>query len=220
MWTTNEWRDYRLLDCGNGERLERWGNFILIRPDPVALWEPSGLELINGRCDAHYTRASDGGGRWELRSMFPAAWVVKYRGLNLNVKLMNFKHTGVFPEQAPNWDWLRSECDSETSVLNLFAYTGAATMACLSAGASVCHVDAAKGMVDWAKSNAALCNVADRRVRWIVDDCREFVNRENRRGRGYDAIIMDPPSYGRGVRGEVWKLEDDLFNFCKRCADV
>jgi len=221
MWISDGWKDYELLDCSGGEKLERWGDYILRRPDPQVIWD-TGFDRAWDRADAVYRRSASGGGRW-TRSNVPESWTIAYDGLKFNVKLMNFKHTGIFPEQASNWDFIRGRVKKAgrvLKILNLFAYTGAATIAAAEAGAEVCHVDAAKGMVAWARENAALSSVADRPVRWIVDDCRKFVEKEIRRGRRYDAIIMDPPSYGRGPSGEVWKLEDSLFDFLKLCAGV
>ena len=222
MWLSDQWKDYELLDASDGERLERWGDHILVRPDPQAIWKTPRLHPGWQRPEGRYSRSSSGGGSWDKGSL-PAAWNIRYGDLRFHVKPMNFKHTGLFPEQAVNWDWMMRKIRSagrEISVLNLFAYTGGATAACLSAGAGVCHVDAAKGMVAWAKDNAALSGVAHGSVRWIVDDCAKFVEREIRRGRRYDAIIMDPPSYGRGPGGEVWKLEDNLWDFVKLCRGV
>lgn len=222
MWSSNGWKDYELLDCSNGEKLERWGDKILVRPDPQVIWDTDREDPRWRRANARYSRSSTGGGSWDKKSL-PESWQVHYRDLTFNVKPMNFKHTGLFPEQAVNWDYARDKIEKAgrpISVLNLFAYTGAATVAALSAGASVCHVDAAKGMVQWAKENAAASGVEDRSVRWIVDDCSKFIAREIRRGHKYDAIIMDPPSYGRGPGGEVWKLENDLVPFVKLCAGV
>ncbi len=222
MWVSDKWRDYELLDCSGGERLERWGKQILIRPDPQVIWDAPRQDERWRRADAHYKRSSTGGGAWD-RNTLPEMWQVRYGALTFNVRPMNFKHTGLFPEQAANWDWAMEKLRSAkrpVSVLNLFAYTGAATVAALSAGASVCHVDAARGMVQWAKENAAASHVADRPVRWIVDDCARFVEREIRRGHRYDALIMDPPSYGRGPGGEVWKLEANLVPFLRLCEKV
>ncbi len=222
MWSSDKWKDYELIDCSRGERLERWGDQILIRPDPQVIWDTQRRDIRWRQADARYERSGSGGGAWDKRDV-PQSWQIGYGELTFNVKPMNFKHTGIFPEQAVNWDWAMRKIRSagrSVSVLNLFAYTGAATAACLAAGASVCHVDAAKGMVAWARENAAASRVADRSVRWIVDDCAKFVEREIRRGRKYDAIIMDPPSYGRGPGGEVWKLEADLFPFVRLCAGV
>ena len=222
MWVSDKWRDFELLDCSRGEKLERWGRYTVVRPDPQAIWDTPRSDRRWQRCDGRYTRSASGGGSWD-RGSLPASWQISYGELTFNVKPMSFKHTGLFPEQAANWDYIMRKIRSAgrpVSVLNLFAYTGAATVAALAAGASVCHVDAAKGMVAWAKENAASSGVADRPVRWIVDDCARFVEREIRRGRRYDAIIMDPPSYGRGPGGEVWKLEDDLWDFVSLTAGV
>ena len=223
MWVSDNWRDYELIDCSNGEKLERWGEYTLVRPDPQAIWHTrAARQALAGVRRALRPFSHSGGGAWDKHSL-PASWQISYGELSFNVKPMNFKHTGIFPEQASNWDFIMRKIRSagrEISVLNLFAYTGAATVAALAAGASVCHVDAAKGMVAWAKENAAASGVADRPVRWIVDDCAKFVEREIRRGRRYDAIIMDPPSYGRGPGGEVWKLEDSLWDFVSLTAGV
>ena len=222
MWISDQWKDYELLDASRGEKLERWGRHILLRPEPQAIWDTPRLDPRWKRPDAVYRRSSSGGGAWEKNAL-PAAWTLSYGALRLNVKPMNFKHTGLFPEQAANWDWAMDKirgAGRPISVLNLFGYTGAATCACLAAGASVCHVDAAKGMVAWGKENAASCGLADRPVRWIVDDCLKFVQREIRRGRRYDAVIMDPPSYGRGPGGEVWRLEDNLWELVATVRQV
>lgn len=222
MWISDQWQDYELLDASRGERLERWGRHILLRPDPQAIWETPRLDPRWKRPDAVYRRSSSGGGAWEKNAL-PAAWTLSYGELKFNVKPMNFKHTGLFPEQATNWDWAMEKirgAGRPIRVLNLFGYTGAATCACLAAGASVCHVDAAKGMVSWGKENAASCGLSDRPVRWIVDDCLKFVQREIRRGKSYDAVIMDPPSYGRGPGGEVWRLEDNLWELVTTVRQV
>lgn len=222
MWVSDKWRDFELLDCSRGEKLERWGRYTVVRPDPQAIWDTPRSDRRWQHCDGRYTRSTSGGGSWD-RGSLPASWQISYGELKFNVKPMSFKHTGIFPEQAANWDYIMRKIRSAgrpVSVLNLFAYTGAATVAALAAGASVCHVDAAKGMVAWAKENAASSGVADRSVRWIVDDCAKFVEREIRRGRRYDAIIMDPPSYGRGPGGEVWKIEDNLWDFVSLTAGV
>ena len=222
MWTADKWRDYELLDASQGERLERWGSHILVRPDPQATWKTPRTAPGWTRPEGRYSRSRTGGGAWDKGSL-PSEWDISYGSLRFHVKPMNFKHTGLFPEQAVNWDWMSRKIRASgrsVNVLNLFAYTGGATVACLAAGAAVCHVDAAKGMVAWAKDNAALSGVADGNVRWIVDDCAKFVEREIRRGRRYDAIIMDPPSYGRGPGGEVWKLEDNLWDFVQLCSGV
>lgn len=222
MWIANEWQDFEVLDCSRGEKLERWGNYYLVRPDPQAIWNTPRTNPRWKTRDASYARSSSGGGSWD-KSRLPARWNVAYKELTFHIKPMNFKHTGLFPEQAVNWDYAMGKIRSAKRpirVLNLFAYTGGATVACLKAGAQVCHVDAAKGMVAWAKENAAASGVSDCPVRWIVDDCAQFVAREIRRGHTYDAIIMDPPSYGRGPGGEVWKLEENLWGFVELCARV
>ena len=222
MWVSADWKEYELIDCGGGEKLERWGEHLLVRPDPQAIWNTPRLHPGWRENAGWYARSSTGGGAWHNRSM-PQRWTVKYKDLTFNIKPMNFKHTGLFPEQAVNWDWARDRirrAGRPVSVLNLFAYTGAATVACAAAGASVCHVDAAKGMVQWARENAKSSGLEEAPIRWIVDDCAKFVEREIRRGRRYDAIIMDPPSYGRGPTGEVWKLEESLFPFVELVAGV
>ena len=222
MWISDQWQGFELIDCSGGEKLERWGSYTVVRPDPQAIWQTPRNRSEWNRQGGHYKRSSTGGGKWD-RGNLPSDWTIGYKDLTFQVKPMNFKHMGLFPEQATNWDWAMEQirnADREISVLNLFAYTGAATVACLKAGASVCHVDAAKGMVAWAKQNAQVSGVIDRPVRWIVDDCAKFVEREIRRGHHYDAIIMDPPSYGRGPGGEVWKLENDLWDFVCLTANV
>ena len=222
MFVSDQWQDFELIDCSKGEKLERWGEFYLVRPDPQAIWDtPRRNQHWNDR-NGRYRRSETGGGSWDKGDL-PEAWEIRYKELRFKVRPMNFKHTGLFPEQAANWDWAMDKirkAGRDVSVLNLFGYTGAATVACLKAGASVCHVDAAKGMVAWGKENAAASGVSDAPVRWIVDDCAKFVEREIRRGRRYDAIIMDPPSYGRGPGGEVWKLEQNLWPFVSLCAGV
>lgn len=223
MWTADRWKEYELLDCGGGERLERWGKQILIRPDPQAIWRRGGHPLWK-KPDAIYHRSDKGGGSWQIFHL-PASWQIHYDDLTFQVKPMNFKHTGLFPEQAANWDFIRQMVASRVAyqpcnVLNLFAYTGGATLAAAAGGASVCHVDASKGMVAWAKENAKLSGLAEAPIRYIVDDCKKFIEREIRRGRRYDAIIMDPPSYGRGPTGEVWKLEDNLYPFVELVSGV
>ncbi len=222
MWVSDKWNDYELIDCSSGEKLERWGEVYLVRPDPHAIWETPRRNRHWETRNARYIRSESGGGSWD-RGKLPEQWSVSYGELTFRVKPMNFKHTGLFPEQAANWDWAMEMirgAGRPIRVLNLFAYTGAATVACLKAGAEVCHVDAAKGMVAWAKENAAASGVSDAPVRWIVDDCAKFVEREIRRGKRYDAIIMDPPSYGRGPGGEVWKLEQNLWPFVSLCRGV
>ena len=222
MWVADEWQDYELIDCSRGEKLERWGDIYLVRPDPQAIWDTSRQNSHWQSHHARYVRSESGGGSWNKRSV-PEAWEIRYKELCFRVKPMNFKHTGLFPEHAANWDWVMAKlrtANRPIRVLNLFAYTGAATVACLKAGAEVCHVDAAKGMVAWAKENAAASGVSDAPVRWIVDDCAKFVEREIRRGKQYDALIMDPPSYGRGPGGELWKLEQNLWPFISLCVGV
>ena len=222
MWIADGWQDYELLSCGGGEKLERWGRQILVRPDPQAIWEADKRSKLWRQANARYSRSATGGGHWEKNDL-PQSWPIRYKELTFQVKPMNFKHTGLFPEQAANWDFAMEAirgAGRPIRVLNLFAYTGAATVACAKAGAQVCHVDAAKGMVAWGKENAASSGLAEAPIRWIVDDCAKFVEREIRRGRRYDAIIMDPPSYGRGPGGEVWKLEQNLWPFVSLCAGV
>ncbi len=222
MWIANRWNDYELIDCSKGEKLERWGNQVLVRPDPQAIWNTPRTHKGWKNSNARYSRSNTGGGQWASRSV-PDKWQVHYDELTFNVGLMNFKHTGIFPEQAANWDFAREQIQKAgrpIRVLNLFAYTGGATIACAAAGASVCHVDAAKGMVQWARENARASGLEDKPIRWIVDDCAKFVEREIRRGRTYDAIIMDPPSYGRGPSGEVWKLEENLYPFVELVSGV
>ena len=222
MWIADGWKDYELLDCGRGEKLERWGNKLLVRPDPQAIWNTPRQMPGWKKPDGRYLRSRSGGGHWE-KDKLPQRWHVRYRKLTFQVGPMNFKHTGLFPEQAANWDFASDRIRSagrEISVLNLFAYTGGATVACAAAGAKVCHVDAAKGMVAWARENAKCSGLEQAPVRWIVDDCAKFVEREIRRGRRYDALIMDPPSYGRGPSGEIWKLEDNLYPFLELVVQV
>ena len=222
MWIADQWKDFEVLDCSRGEKLERWGEYYLVRPDPQVIWDTPRRNVHWSDRDARYHRSESGGGSWDKGGL-PAEWTIRYKELRFHVKPMNFKHTGLFPEQAANWDWAMAKIRAAgrpISVLYLFAYTGGATVACAKAGASVCHVDAAKGMVAWGKENAAASGLADAPIRWIVDDCAKFVEREIRRGRRYDAIIMDPPSYGRGPGGEVWKLEQNLWPFVSLCAGV
>lgn len=222
MIVADQWKDYRLLDAGDGEKVEDWNGTLLRRPDPQAIW-PWTKKGVKDRVDAHYHRSKSGGGEWEYKRRIPSSWTLSYKNLTFKIEPTGFKHTGLFPEQAANWDWMTekiTQAGRPVSVLNLFAYTGGATCACLAAGASVCHVDASKGMVSWAKENVALSGLSDKPVRFIVDDCMKFVQREIRRGRLYDAIIMDPPSYGRGPNGELWKLEDELFSLVDVLKDV
>jgi len=211
MWRSDKWKDFEVLDCSDGEKLERWGKYTLVRPDPQAIWHTKREHPAWRNPDARYSRSSQGGGKWD-KNRLPENWQVHYGELTFNIKPMNFKHTGLFPEQAANWDWfsekIKNSGRKDVKVLNLFAYTGGATVAAAKAGAAVVHVDAAKGMVAQAKENAALSGLASAPIRYIVDDCKKFVERELRRGNRYDAIIMDPPSYGRGPSGEVWKIED------------
>ncbi len=222
MFTADNWKDYKLIDTSNGERLEKWGDYILIRPDPQAIWNTQRTDPRWKKANAHYHRSKSGGGSWEIFDL-PDAWQIKYKSLTFNLRPMNFKHTGIFPEQAVNWDFMYDKIKNagrEIKVLNLFGYTGAATMACAAAGASVCHVDASKGIVQLAKDNAVSCGLREKPVRYIVDDCIKFVEREIRRGNTYDGIVMDPPSYGRGPGGEVWQLEDMLYDFVIKCTKL
>ena len=217
------WKDYELLDTSAGERLERWGEVILIRPDPQIIWNTPKQLALWKQAHARYRRSSTGGGAWQILKKVPPVWKISYGDLRFQLKNMGFKHTGVFPEQAVNWDFtgnLIRNAPKPLKVLNLFAYTGGATLACAQAGASVCHVDASKGMVAWARENAAASGLSDRPIRWLVDDCIKFVQREQRRGNRYDGIIMDPPSYGRGPGGEVWKLEEQLFSLVELCRSI
>ncbi len=223
MRPADGWKDFELLDATGGNRLERWGKTILVRPDPQVIWKNEKKSPLWNRADAVYHRSSAGGGKWQYFRTLPQKWTIGYEDLTLVVSPTGFKHTGVFPEQAVNWSWYRrviGEAGRPIRVLNLFGYTGGATLACAAAGASVCHVDASKGMVQWGKENAAASGLADRPIRWIVDDCAKFVAREIRRGSLYDAVIMDPPSYGRGPGGEVWKLEEQIYDLIDLCAGV
>ncbi len=223
MRVSDIWKDYELIDCSDGERLERWGNIILIRPDPQIIWHSERKNPLWRNAHARYHRSNKGGGHWEMYKKVPDSWSVRFKSLIFNVKPMGFKHTGVFPEQAVNWDWVQDRIEKENrplNILNLFGYTGCATLAAMDAGARVCHVDASKGMVNWAKENAQSSGIADKPVRWLVDDCVKFVNREIRRGNKYDGIIMDPPSYGRGPNGEVWKIEEKLYSLIELCIQV
>ena len=226
MWIADQWNEYQILDCSGGEKLEVWNGYRLIRPDPQVIWNtPKGKEWK--KPNAHYHRSSKGGGEWEFFDL-PEQWDISYRDLTFHLKPFRFKHTGLFPEQAVNWDWFSSiikeakkaDPDRKIKVLNLFAYTGGATLAAAKAGAAVTHVDASKGMVTWAKENAAAAGLSEAPIRWLVDDCMKFVEREKRRGNTYDAIIMDPPSYGRGPGGEVWKIEDTLYDLVRACVDI
>ncbi|MGN0467947.1 MAG: class I SAM-dependent methyltransferase [Acutalibacteraceae bacterium] len=223
MRYSDKWKDYELIDCSDGERLERWGNIILVRPDPQVIWKTPKTNPLWYKANGYYHRSKSGGGSWEIRGKLPERWTVGYEDLSFNIKTMGFKHTGLFPEQAVNWDFTRNiikNANREVKVLNLFAYTGGATVACLAENANVVHVDASKGMVSWAKENAVSSKLSDGSVRWIVDDCIKFVQREIRRGNKYDIIIMDPPSYGRGPGGEVWKLENEVYEFVELCSQL
>ncbi|MDR1630687.1 MAG: class I SAM-dependent methyltransferase [Oscillospiraceae bacterium] len=223
MRIAENWKDYELIDCSQGERLERWGNVVLIRPDPQVIWSTPRNHRLWKAADARYFRSQSGGGKWEVYKKIPDRWPIAYNSCTFHIKTMGFKHTGLFPEQASNWDFTAQkikEAGRPLKMLNLFAYTGGATVSALAAGASVTHVDAAKGMVLWAKENARDSGVLEKGVRWIVDDCIKFVEREKRRGSQYDIILMDPPSYGRGPGGEVWKLEDEVYRFCEACAGL
>lgn len=220
MWTADSWKDYQLLDTSSGERLERWGDYILIRPDPQVIWNTPRTRKEWEQKNGHYHRSRQGGGQWKFFHL-PKQWSIQYKDLTFHLKPFHFKHTGLFPEQAVNWDWFSEKirhAGRKIKVLNLFAYTGGATLSAAAAGASVTHVDASKGMVTWAKENAAASGLKDAPIRWLVDDCIKFVEREIRRGNQYDAIIMDPPSYGRGPKGEIWKLEDSVFSFITLCT--
>lgn len=222
MFLADGWQDYEVIDTSGGEKLERWGAYTLIRPDPQVIWETPKTDPRWNTANAHYYRSDKGGGSWEIKNL-PEVWQISYGSLTFAIKPMGFKHTGIFPEQAYNWDYcgkLIREAGRPISVLNLFAYTGGATLAAAAAGASVCHVDASKGMVAWARENAALSGLSQAPIRYIVDDCRKFVEREIRRGKKYDAVIMDPPSYGRGPTGELWKLEQSIYPFVELCAEV
>ena len=223
MNIANNWKDYEILDMSDGEKLERWGNIILVRPDPQIIWKEKTFPNKWKKINARYNRSKTGGGSWGNTSNLPKAWQIKYNDLIFNIKPMGFKHTGLFPEQAVNWDWMINKIKNEKreiKVLNLFAYTGGATVACLSAGAAVCHVDSSKGMVAWAKENVISSGLEKRPVRYIIDDVNKFVQREIRRGNKYDAIIMDPPSYGRGKNGEVWQFENNIADLVELCSQV
>ncbi len=222
MWLAEQWSDYEVIDCSKGEKLERWGNYILVRPDPQVIWDTPKTEKGWRKRNAHYHRSSKGGGEWEFFDL-PKQWSVRYRNLTFQLKPFHFKHTGLFPEQAVNWDWCAEKIKKArrpVKLLNLFAYTGGATLSAASAGASVTHVDASKGMVTWAKENAIASGLGEAKIRWLVDDCVKFAEREIRRGNRYDAIIMDPPSYGRGPKGEIWKMEESIHSFLKLCGQL
>lgn len=223
MRAANQWKDYELLDTSRGERLERWGDIYLIRPDPQILWDTPRRHPAWKQAHARYHRSNTGGGQWERLRSLPDSWQITYGELRFALKPMGFKHTGLFPEQAVNWDAMAGfirQANRPVRVLNLFGYTGAATLACVAAGAHVTHVDASKGMVAWGKENAVLSGLADKPMRWLVDDCGKFVQRELRRGNTYDGILMDPPSYGRGPGGEVWKLEEQIYPLVAECVKL
>lgn len=222
MWAADQWKDYEVLDTSSGEKLERWGDYFLVRPDPQVLWDtPKKLRQWK-KPNGHYHRSSKGGGQWEFFDL-PKIWDIQYKDLKFHLQPFSFKHTGLFPEQAVNWDWFSDKirkAKRPVKVLNLFAYTGGATLAAAAAGASVTHVDASKGMVNWAKENAQLSGLREKPIRWLVDDCVKFVEREIRRGNHYDGIIMDPPSYGRGPKGEIWKIEEKIYPFIELCTKI
>lgn len=220
MWIADNWKDYEVIDTSTGEKLERWGDYRLIRPDPQVIWTSEKKNRGWKHPNAHYHRSKKGGGEWEFIDL-PKQWSIGYRNLTFQLKPFSFKHTGLFPEQAVNWDWFSEKIrktDRPVKVLNLFAYTGGATLAAAAAGASVTHVDASKGMVTWARENARSSGLEEAPIRWIVDDCMKFVEREIRRGNHYDGIIMDPPSYGRGPKGEIWKIEDAIYPLVQACS--
>lgn len=222
MWIADDWKDYEVIDTSDGEKLERWGKYILVRPDPQVIWNTPRREKGWTHCHGHYHRSNRGGGEWEFFDL-PKLWQIHYKELTFRLQPFQFKHTGLFPEQAVNWDWFGKKIHTAgrpVKVLNLFAYTGGATLAAAAAGASVTHVDASKGMVTWAKENAAASNLEDRPIRWLVDDCVKFVEREIRRGNHYDGIIMDPPSYGRGPKGEIWKIEEKIHPLIQLCTKI
>lgn len=222
MWIADNWKDYEVIDTSCGEKLERWGDFFLVRPDPQVIWNTEKKHYGWKKFNGHYHRSNKGGGEWEFKNL-PQEWSISYRELSFNLKPFSFKHTGLFPEQAVNWDWFSSlikEANRPIKVLNLFAYTGGATVSAAKAGAAVTHVDASKGMVQWAKENAASSGLSEAPIRYLVDDCAKFVEREIRRGNKYDGIIMDPPSYGRGPKGEIWKIEDSVFPFICQSAKL
>ena len=223
MWIADRWKDYQVIDCSQGEKLERWGKYVLLRPDPQVIWDTPKKNKNWKKLNGHYHRSKKGGGEWEYRKKFPAEWNIKYDNMTFKVTPTGFKHTGIFPEQATNWDEyakMIAKENRELNILNLFGYTGGATLACAAAGAKVCHVDASKGVVAWGRENQQLSGLGDKPIRWIVDDCIKFVQREIRRGNKYDGIIMDPPSYGRGPNGEVWKLEDNIFQLLDLCSQI
>ncbi len=222
MWIADKWKEYEVIDCSRGEKLERWGKYILCRPDPQVIWDTPREDRRWKKLNAHYHRSKKGGGEWEFFNL-PEQWDLHYRDLTFHLKPFSFKHTGLFPEQAVNWDWFSQkirQAGRPVKVLNLFAYTGGATLAAAAAGAAVTHVDASKGMVTWAKENAVASGLGDAPIRWLVDDCVKFVEREIRRGNHYDGIIMDPPSYGRGPKGEIWKIEEKIYPLVCLCEKL
>ncbi len=222
MWIADNWKDYEVIDTSDGEKCERWGDYILVRPDPQVIWNTGHDNAAWKKKNGHYHRSAKGGGEWEFRNL-PEEWTIGYRELTFHLKPFSFKHTGLFPEQAVNWDWCSEKIKSAgrpVKVLNLFAYTGGATISAAAAGASVTHVDASKGMVSWAKENAASSGLSEAPIRWLVDDCVKFIEREIRRGNTYDGIIMDPPSYGRGPKGEIWKIEESVYPFIELASKV
>ena len=222
MWIADQWKDYEVLDTSSGEKLERWGDYLLVRPDPQVIWNTPRKNPGWKKKIGHYPRSSKGGGEWDFFNL-REEWSIHYRELTFRLKPFSFKHTGLFPEQATNWDWfgnLIANAGRPVKVLNLFAYTGGATLSAAKAGAAVTHVDASKGMVTWAKENAAASGLSDAPIRWLVDDCVKFVEREIRRGNHYDGIIMDPPSYGRGPKGEIWKIEESIYPFIELTTQI
>ncbi len=222
MWIADNWTDYEVIDTSNGEKLERWGKYRLVRPDPQVIWDTPRTEKGWKQMNAHYHRSNQGGGEWEFFDL-PEQWSINYKSLTFQLKPFSFKHTGLFPEQATNWDWFSEKIRNagrEVKVLNLFAYTGGATLAAAAAGASVTHVDSSKGMVNWAKENARSSGLENAPIRWLIDDCVKFVEREIRRGNHYDGIIMDPPSYGKGPKGEIWKMESSIYPFLELCTQI
>lgn len=222
MWIADKWKDFEVLDTSSGEKCERWGDYILVRPDPQVIWNTPHTHSAWKKKNGHYHRSSKGGGEWEFFNL-PEEWPIHYKELTFRLKPFHFKHTGLFPEQAVNWDWCTEkikQAGRKVKVLNLFAYTGGATLSAAAAGAAVTHVDASKGMVGWAKENASASGLTEAPIRWLVDDCVKFVEREIRRGNTYDGIIMDPPSYGRGPKGEIWKIEDSIFPFIELCTNI
>ena len=222
MWVADQWKEYEIIDCSRGEKLERWGDYILLRPDPQVLWDLPRMNPAWKKLNGHYHRSNKGGGEWEFFDL-PKQWSINYKDLTFHLKPFTFKHTGLFPEQAVNWDWFGEKirnANREIKVLNLFAYTGGATLAAAKAGAKVTHVDASEGMVTWGKENAVASELEDAPIRWLVDDCVKFVEREIRRGNHYDGIIMDPPSYGRGPKGEIWKIEESIHPLVELCAQL